>query len=182
MSALVPGLERELERLRELTNIGASWAAGAFGRLVARPVLTDVPAPYALEAQWTHGRWETGVFFEVEGDFEGLVAFFLPPDASAVIVRELVGHVGGELGPEAWSSALCELGNIVAAQSISAIANTLNGRAVPSVPEVVRERAVDAFGDRLVAWRERGAEVRLESELFDRGGELMALLVFVPLR
>jgi hypothetical protein len=44
MSGSMAGItEKEIDRLRELAHIGASWAAGAFARLVERTILTRVP-------------------------------------------------------------------------------------------------------------------------------------------
>ena len=44
MSRALAGIEEtEIDRLRELAHIGASWAASAFARLAGRTMLTRVP-------------------------------------------------------------------------------------------------------------------------------------------
>ena len=77
--------ELDVDRLRELTNIGAGHAATAFARLVGRPCRMRVPTvrvltadsaaiPFVASVRDDERRGMTGIFFEIEGVRETLYA------------------------------------------------------------------------------------------------------------
>ena len=84
---------------------------------------------------------------------------------------------------EARDSIVLELGNVVASQIISAIADRMRGRIVLSIPHMVKGGA-----DRELAWRARHSALpeasacpsRVETEFTDHTGRLRALVVIVP--
>jgi chemotaxis protein CheY-P-specific phosphatase CheC len=170
--------EQQLDRLRELAHIGASWSANALARLADRTILTRVPVVYGPERLSRRSDWETGVFCTIGGDVAGVVAIFLS-DASRRALAELLC---GEANPpqEISASALSEFGNILVSQTASAIANTLGGRVVPSLPELVRSDAEAAFQATFAPRSRPAPPVYIESELFDRGGRFRALHVVLP--
>ena len=70
--------EVDVDRVRELTSIGAGHAATAFARLVGRPCQMCVPTvkllraesaavPFAASVEDDERRGMTGIFFEIEG-------------------------------------------------------------------------------------------------------------------
>jgi chemotaxis protein CheY-P-specific phosphatase CheC len=170
--------ESELDRLRELAHIGASWSANALARLADETILTRVPVIYGSDRLLRRGGWETGVFCRVEGDLAGVIAIFLSGSSRQAVIELLCGTP--KPPREIAASALSEFGNILVSQTASAIANTLGGRVVPSIPELVLSDAEAAL-QATVAPRQRPAPpIYIESELFDRGGRFRALHVMLP--
>ena len=183
-----PERERVVDRARELTNIGAGHAAGALAGLIGRPCEMRVPrvrllsadridAPFASDLGGRESDW-SGVLFEVEGGFGGVLAVLFPPSARERLLATL-------LGPRARvkaqaESALREVGNILASHAVSALGDALGVTVMPSIPILAMHDAPAALA-RLVAPRdsERPA-LRIEVEICDRARELRALLAYVP--
>lgn len=170
--------EADLDRLRELSHIGASWAANALARLANRTILTRVPVVYGPERFRRRGEWETGVFCDIDGDLRGVIAVFLSRGTREVVVDLLCGEP--DPPREIAASALSEFGNILVSQTASAIANTLGGRIVPSLPELVLSEAESALLARLSPRHRPPPPMYIESELFDRQGRFRALHVVLP--
>jgi chemotaxis protein CheY-P-specific phosphatase CheC len=179
MSTRLEGVDEvEVDRLRELAHIGASWAAGAFAALAGRTILTRVPMVHGPERFKSRGDWPTGIFCDVEGALTGLVAIFLPTNTRDAVVSRLCGD---ERAPvETVASALSEFGNILASQTVSAIADTIGERIISGVPELVLEEAELVLQARMAPRNRPPPPLFIESELFDRQGEFRALHVVVP--
>lgn len=178
MSALHSLSEEDLDRLRELAHIGASWAANALARLADRTILTRVPILHGPERLRQRGDWDTGIFCNIEGDLSGVIAIFLAPSTREAVVDLLCGS--SDPPREIAASALSEFGNILASQTASAIANTLGGRILPSIPELVLSDAESALLARLSPRHRPPPPLYIESELFDRQGRFRALHVVLP--
>ena len=173
-------LEEVAERLRELASLGAVWAATATEQLLGRTVLTHAPTVHGGLDLVPSGEWSTGLLFTTHGDFPGLVGVFVTPSTRCNVVRLLLGSPPGEPDAAAVESALREFGNIVVSQTLSAIANATGGRIEPSVPELVMENAAAVLATRLPSRRRGYPGLLVGTELFDRQGDLRALLVFAP--
>lgn len=190
MSGLPPIGEADLDRVRELTSIGAGHAAGAFAQVVGRPCRMRVPTVRLLSAQALGSAFVStsrdderesmcGVFFEVEGGLGGVLALLLPAASRGPVVRALL-RPSGELAPGAEESALRELGNMLASHAVSAMADTLGTRVLPSIPVLAMEDALSALAS-LVALRCAGSTaLRVETEISDPDGRYRGLLVYVP--
>jgi chemotaxis protein CheC len=173
--------DAELDRLCELTNIGAGHAATAFAQLAGKPIWMQVPRccdesePRSAAAS----SWSCGVFFEFEGGIGGLVGVMLGSAMRDSLLRRLLGESSGPHPPEEVESALMEVGNILVSHVASAVADTLGERVLPSVPALCLH---DAEGQLERLARSRCAEdsLRIECELTDGKGEIGGLLVFVP--
>lgn len=182
--------EAELDRVRELTSIGAGHAAGAFAQVVGRPCRMRVPTVRLLSAQAVGSAFVAttrdderssmcGVFFEVEGGLGGVLALLFPASSREPVVHALL-RPRGELAPGAEASALRELGNILVSHVVSAMADTLGTRVLPSIPVLAMEDALSALSS-LVALRCSGeSALRVETEISDAEGEYRGLLVYVP--
>jgi chemotaxis protein CheY-P-specific phosphatase CheC len=170
--------EAEIDRLRELAHIGASWAASAFARLAGRTILTRVPLIHGPERLRKRGEWTTGIFCDITGGLGGVVAIFLPAPTRDAVVALLCGEANPP--QEIYASALSEFGNILASQTVSAIADTLGARILPGVPELVLRDAETALQARMSPRQRPPAPLYIESELFDRQGEFRALHVLLP--
>jgi len=193
MSAVSRGIEdvedSELDRLQELTNIGAGHAATAFAMLTGRKVWMTVPRAVKLApgdpligdpARGGSGEeWTTGVFFEFEGYLDAVVGILFHSSASEEVIRCIVGMEEGELSPTIIESALMEVGNILASHVASAIADTVGERLLPSIPTLAMNHAEEELRA-LVALRSRAHPVRIECELIDEGGGIGGLLIMLP--
>jgi chemotaxis protein CheC len=170
----------EVDQLLELMSIGGGHAAGAFADLVGRSFWMRVPRVTRRDAgrRAAPRSSTTGVFFEVDGALQGVVALLLPANARDALVARLVGRDPTSVSPEMLESALRELGNIVVSHVCSAIADTLAARLVPSLPVLVMQDGDGAL-DAMTARRGSGG-LRLETEIADELGELHGRLVFVP--
>ncbi len=192
MSAIAPdSLAADVDRVRELTSIGAGHAANALGRMLGRTCRMRVPTVRVLQAERIHAPFvadvrgdlrhdPVGVFFEVEGGLGGVLALLLSARTCGELVTQLVGRPAAEVAADTAASALRELGNILVSHVVSAMADTLGEAVLPSVPLLATEDAPGAFAS-LVATRHGDHSVlRIETEISDRAGDLSALLVFVP--
>lgn len=181
--------DSELDRLRELTNIGAGHAASAFAMLTGRKVWMTVPRATKLVpgepligAPARNGsaeEWTTGVFFEFEGYLDAVVGILFHASASEEVIRCIVGMEDGELSPTIIESALMEVGNILASHVASAIADTVGERLLPSIPTLAMNHAEEELRS-LVELRESSHPVRIECELLDEAGEIGGLLIMLP--
>jgi chemotaxis protein CheC len=167
----------ELDRLCELANVGTGHAATALARLVGRPFHMSIPrvrmgtsatgvSPVDEDDAW--------IFFEVRGGMGGALVLRLPSSARKDIVHDLVG---GEAGTSHVESALREVGNILASHALSAVADLVGERVLPSLPSLV----FDATGPAIAAWRSRAAgRVCIETHLVDAAGRPHVVLVWIP--
>jgi len=170
--------EGEIDRLRELAHIGASWAATAFARLVGRTILTRVPVVHGPERFRRRGDWQTGIFCTLEGSLDGVVAVFLPQASRDAVVEILCRRKSP--AREIAASALTEFGSILTSQTVSAIADTIGGRIMPGLPQLVLEDAETALQARMSPRHRPAPPLYIESELFDRQGDFRALHVLLP--
>ena len=168
-------LRAEIERLRELASIGASLAGAAVGQLLGESVEHRAPRVCDPMDPTPGERWCTSILFEAEGDLAGLVAIVLPHRDRELVVEKMVGQrkPDGSL----IESALREFGNIIASQTVSAMADSLDATILLSVPTLVMEDAGVVLRSLI---SQRGATARVEIDLHERRGAVDALLVFVP--
>jgi chemotaxis protein CheC len=165
----------ELDRLCEMANVGAGHAATALARLVGRPIQMSVPCvrmgSSSTRAPAVEDAW---IFFEVQGGMGGALVLRLPRLARQTLVEQLVGSDATAAHAE---SALREVGNILASHALSAVADLVGGRVLPSLPSLV----FDATGPALAAWRARAAgRVCIETHLVDAAGRAHVELVWIP--
>lgn len=172
----------ELDRLCELTNIGAGHAAGALARLLGCTVRMDPPrlrlaARGASDSSANALGIETvGIFFEVSGGIGGTLGVLFPDRARASLLTALIGDPDPH--SEEAESALREVGNILASHALSAVADLIGDRVLPSLPVLAEEAA----GAVLSTLQARGEPLRVESRLVDEFGGLRSLLVWIPSR
>jgi len=164
--------------VRELARIGAGRAASAFATLLGRELRADEPrlrrpreVPAAVESQ-------VGIVFEMRGTLEGLIALLLPPLERKALVAAVCPEAGER--SELAESALREVGNIIASQAVSAVADHLGGRITLSVPRLVDREAGLVLAEMLEERRTRRSAIATESELREPAGGHRALLIFAP--
>ncbi len=173
--------ELQADRARELANVGAGHAASAFAQLVGREI--QMRSPELLrDPKWpacVADDWSSGVFFELEGCLDAVVAILFRESVRDEVVRQMLGEPSGELARESIEAVIMELGNILVSRVASAIADTLGERLLPSIPVLALGDAADQLSA-LCAERGVDAGVRIESEFLDGEAELGGLLVLIP--
>jgi chemotaxis protein CheY-P-specific phosphatase CheC len=174
-SPFPPLSQAEIDRLCTLASVGASLASRAFSRLLGGTVASRAPRVCAPADPAEPARWCTGIVFEAEGDLTGLVAIVMPELDRDLAVKMIVGDADPH--DQIVESALRELGNIIASQTVSAIADSMDATIMLSVPILVM-RDADVVLTSLIA--QRGASVRIETDLYRPDGTLNALLVLAP--
>ena len=169
-----------ISRLTSVADAGAEAAAKALAELVGCAVSHRPPVDRSHGSAGRTKDRSTGIFFEVSGELCGGVALLFGPRSHDRVVRCLLGDGGdGDLDPEAAFSAVCELGNIVASRTVSAVADTLGARILLSPPNFATGRAEYALESWVSERRRLGPVLRFESELADIEGSFEALLVFI---
>ena len=124
------------------------------------------------------GEWTTGILCDLTGDMSALVGVMMSERTRVSIIRMLCGD---ENPPrEIAASALTEFGNILVSQTASAIADTLGGRILPSIPELVFTDAETALQVRMSPRRNPDSTLYIESELFDHAAELIVANHMTP--
>jgi len=172
-------LRDDLDRLCELVNVGAGHAAGALAQLLGCPIRMSVPrvqrggaSRRAAPERLRPGT--SGIFFEVEGGIGGVFAVLFPPRERDALLAELLGEQRSE--SDQGESALREVGNILASHALSAVADLIGARVLPSLPTL----ALEAAGSVLASFQVRYDEPAIESQLVDPSGGLRGLLVWIP--
>jgi len=165
----------EFDRLCELASVGAGMAAKALGQILGKTVYNRAPGMCGADAPADAPRWCTGIVFESEGDLAGLVALVLPAEERDRAVEQMVGEP--DPGREIAESALRELGNIIASHTVSAIADSLDATIILSVPTLAMEDAGVVLRSLI---SQRGAVVRIETELCGPDGVVNAILILAP--
>ena len=165
-----------LDRLCELVNVGAGHAAGALARLLGCPIRMSVPRVHRSRSSRgvAPGAGTSGIFFEVEGGIGGVFAVMFSPGERDALLAELLGEARPE--SEQSESALREVGNILASHALSAVADLVGARVLPSLPTL----ALEAAGTVLASFQARFDEPAIESQLVDPRGHLRGLLVWIP--
>jgi chemotaxis protein CheC len=181
-----------VDRLCELTSIGAGHAAGALATLLARPIEMSVPRAHggdpaeelADDLAGDPSAW-SGVLFDVTGGPGGSLALLFPPATHEAVLGALLGAEPRDARQAA--SALSEVGNILISHVVSAIGDTIGEVVLPSTPDLALRDAPAAWARRL---RERvsraggdgAARVRswIDVELRDRARNVRARLAYVP--
>ena len=128
--------DMQLDALRELANIASGTAATALSQMLGREVELNVPRALALpladavEAAGAPDETVSGVVIPLEGDIEGLVLLLIPSDSAHSLCRLL----GVEAGSEVGDSALSEIGNILGASYLNALAAMTGSPSGPAPP------------------------------------------------
>ncbi len=133
--------EMQLDALRELANIGSGTASTSLSGLLGRPVDISVPNVQALpfaEAVEAIGPVEdeiTGILLGVKGELTGAVLLLVSPEDA----QTLCGLLGVDADSEWGLSALGEIGNIVGAAYLGALAAMTGLEMEPTPPAPVTD-------------------------------------------
>ena len=136
----------QLDALQEVGNIGAGNAATSLSQLLNEKVDMTVPSVNIIPFDDIFSKIGVeevvvGVIVRVLGDIPGNILFTLDKEVALKIISSLMGEQQEQI-TEIGSSALSEIGNIISASFMNAIAKLTNLVLLPSVPAV----AVDMMG------------------------------------
>ena len=130
--------ELQLDALRELANIGSGTAGTALAGLLGRSVDLSVPKAAAMALEQAveltgPGETEVGaVLVPIVGDLDAVALLLFPPaDADAICAL-----LGVDVRSDEGASALGEIGNILCASYINALATMLGMELEPRPPQV----------------------------------------------
>jgi chemotaxis protein CheC len=133
--------ELQLDALQELGSIGSGTAATALAQLLGREVDLAVPRALALpladaiDAVGAPEAMVASVVMQVDGDIEAIVLLLFSERCAATLCELL----GVESRTEIGDSALGEIGNILGAAALGAVA-TMTGLALePQPPHVLHD-------------------------------------------
>ena len=134
----------QLDILREIGNIGSGNAATALAQLLNAKIDMNVPQvnilPFAEVPDLVGGAdlHVVGLFLIATGSAPASILFLLPVDKACLLVDMLMGKEWGKTDPSNLSdmdiSALMELGNIICATYLNALAMFTQLDFRPSVP------------------------------------------------
>ena len=139
----------QLDVLKEIGNIGAGNAVTSLAKMIDKRVDMAVPKARILgfdKVSQILGGEEilvVGILLNVSGDITGNIMFILDINAARQLVNILIGNkdeTSLEFN-ELELSALKEIGNILTASYLSALAGLTNLRILPSVPELAIDMA-----------------------------------------
>ncbi len=141
MATFHPIEERELDALREISNIGAGHAVTALHQMTRRVITLEVPAvnlvPFSEVAHRLGGLEEevVGLFFRVYGGSRGNMLVVMSRTSAEHLLTVLFDGDGPKrpLG-DMEISALKEVGNILTSSYLTAIGSLLKIPLIPSIP------------------------------------------------
>ncbi|WP_027625848.1 chemotaxis protein CheC [Clostridium lundense] len=130
----------QMDALREVGNIGAGNAATALSQLLNKKIDMSVPAinvvPFDEIFAGIGGEEIVyGVLVRVLGDTPGNILFVFEKETAVNIIELLIG-VKEDSVSEMGNSVISEIGNIISASYMNAIAKFTNLTIIPSVPAV----------------------------------------------
>ena len=133
--------EMQLDALRELANVGAGTAATALSQMLGREIGVNVPRAQALpladavDAIGDPAQTISAVALALAGDIGGIVVLLIPLPHAATLCELL----GVEAGTDVGDSALSEIGNILGASFLNAIASMTGMSLEPGPPHLITD-------------------------------------------
>ena len=132
--------------LKEIGNVGSGNAATAIANMVGTRIDMKVPKGKLGSAIGPEEETVIGIFLEVSHDIDGSMMFLLDLEsghylADKLLMKENVVHEQMEVFDEMELSALKEVGNIITASYLSALASMTNLTILPSVPYICVDMA-----------------------------------------
>ena len=177
--------ELQMDALRELANIGSGTASSALAAMLGRPVDISVPTAEALpfadavDASGPAEELVTGVLIGVTGDLDATVLLLLgEPDAATLCTL-----LGVDPADEMAASALGEIGNIVGASYINALAS-MTGLEIEPEPPLSATDMLAAIVGTVLAGRAGDDDLALvlDSNLVVEGEDCSISFLLVPSR
>lgn len=142
--------EMYMDVLREIGNIGAGNATTSLAGMLNQTIQMNVPKVELMDAAklstaiCPEEEVIVGIFLEVTMDITGSMMFLMKMDAAHYLVNKLMGRDPAcrDDFDEMDLSAMKEIGNIITASYLTALAGMTNLTIAPSIPYI----AVDMAG------------------------------------
>jgi chemotaxis protein CheC len=143
----------ELDQLKEVVNIGASYSSTALSQLLKKKVMISVPEAIIdnveniAKMMGNNNEPVSAVVMKILGDIPGVMAYLFPHGADCQLAWMLTGEkkeVCTDLN-DLELSALREVGNILTGASLSALSKFLGVTMLQSVSEVVQDMLSSIF-------------------------------------
>ncbi|MBP8855185.1 MAG: chemotaxis protein CheC [Oscillospiraceae bacterium] len=139
----------QLDVLREIGNIGTGNAATSLSSMLQKSVNISVPTINILEYQQVTDllggpeNMIVGILFTLSGDVKGMMMFLLEQEFTHTVLNALLGQELTDFSQidEMSMSALQEIGNIMAASYVNAIAQLTSLTIDISVPSTCIDMA-----------------------------------------
>jgi len=135
--------ELQLDALTEICNIAANTAASALSQILDKkinmsvPLVKILPIATATQIMGDPSMLVAGVYSKIYGAFNGGLMLTFPRNDAIMLVDKLMGHSESSVTlSEIDVSAMQELGNIISASFVNAIAQIINKTLLISVPKV----------------------------------------------
>lgn len=141
----------QVDALKEIGNIGAGNAATALAQMTNTKIDMNVPQVSILEFNMVPelmggaDTYVVGIYLTVTGSAPGSILFILPVEQACRLVDMMMGQPPGHTDPQQMSeleySAMMELGNIISATYLNALAMFTQLTLMPSVPALGMDMA-----------------------------------------
>ncbi len=141
----------QIDALREIGNVGAGNAATALAQMINSKIDMNVPRvsilPFSEVPDLIGGadRHVAGIYLHVTGEAPANILFMLPIEKAGRLVQMLMGRPAEESIIGEFSdiemSAMMELGNIISATYLNALAMFTQLGFIPSVPALGMDMA-----------------------------------------
>jgi chemotaxis protein CheC len=135
--------EMQIDALKEICNIAANNAASALSEILHKrinmkvPQLKVIPIEKATETMGDPSTLVAGVYSKIIGHFNGGLMLTFPRNDAILLVDKLLGHKeNSHTLSELDVSAVQEIGNIISASFVNAIAKIIDKTLLISVPKV----------------------------------------------
>lgn len=179
----------QMDVLKEIGNIGAGNAATTLSAMLSRKVDMTVPVVKIVDIQDIANslggpeNLVVGILFSISNDIEGMMMFILERKFAHLIINELMGKDFKDFSEieEMDLSALKEIGNIMVASYVNAIAGLTNLNINISVPNIALDMAGAILSVPAIMFGEVGEKVLfIEEEFIGDGDNVSSYLMLIP--
>ncbi len=181
---------KELQKdvLKEIGTIGAGHAATALSQFVDRKILITVPEANLVPLKKlteVMGGAEipvVAVFNKVLGEIPGGILFLVPSKSGLKMVDLLEGKNFGttKIIGELERELLRQVGNILAASYLNALAKFINIVLIPSVPSFAMDMAGAIFSSSLAELGFQAEKALIvETEIIEKASRIKAVIFFI---
>jgi chemotaxis protein CheC len=181
--------ERQLDALREISNVGMGHAATALSQLTGKTVNLNVPRVMVLDTASMHEylggseRKVVGIYLRMLGNAQGNILMVFPLENAARILEKLLPqkNAGGDPVTELELSALKEVGNILASAYLNALGKMLQMTLLPSVPVMTIDTVSTIIDNALGEFGEVGGKtLLLDTDFFGSGERVNSQFLLLP--
>ena len=141
--------EKQVDILREVSNIGVGHAATALSQMIGHQINMCVPSvrvlPFSQVPEMVGGaeRPMAGVYCRLMGDVTGYILLIFPSASADALVRLLLEdpNVTAAEWSKEVASSIGEIGNILASSYLNALGSLLRMTLIPSIPSMAYDMA-----------------------------------------